>query len=165
MPPCWRSARITSIPAVPRTTCLSCAPCSAFGSAGGCAIFPIANSLLSKRHPSMATSAQSLGRRIKEDVIREHWDDILRLVASLKAGTVLPSAMLRRLAAFQRQNQLDLALQKLGRIERSLFMLGLARITATQATVPSRTEQERATSRSGAGDLHLQAGPHRRSRP
>jgi TnpA family transposase len=64
-----------------------------------------------------------IGRRIKEDVIREHWDDILRLVASLKAGTVLPSAMLKRLAAFQRQNQLDLALQELGRIERSLFML------------------------------------------
>jgi TnpA family transposase len=64
-----------------------------------------------------------LGRRIKTDVIREHWDDILRLVASLKAGTVLPSAMLKRLAAFQRQNKLDLALQELGRIERTLFML------------------------------------------
>jgi len=64
-----------------------------------------------------------IGRRIKEDVIREHWDDLLRLVASLKAGTVLPSAMLKRLAAFQRQNQLDLALQELGRIERSLFIM------------------------------------------
>jgi TnpA family transposase len=64
-----------------------------------------------------------IGRRIKEDVIRAHWDDILRLVASLKAGTVLPSAMLKRLAAFRRQNQLDLALQELGRMERSLFML------------------------------------------
>ena len=46
-----------------------------------------------------------LGRRIKTDVIREHWDEILRLVASLKAGIVLPSAMLKRLAAYQRQNQ------------------------------------------------------------
>jgi TnpA family transposase len=64
-----------------------------------------------------------LGRRIKIDVIREHWDDIVRLVASLRAGTVLPSAMLKRLAAFQRQNQLDLALQDLGRLERTLFML------------------------------------------
>jgi TnpA family transposase len=64
-----------------------------------------------------------IGRRLKEDVIREHWEEVLRLVASLKAGTVLPSAMLKRLAAFQRQNQLDLALQELGRIERSLFML------------------------------------------
>ena len=64
-----------------------------------------------------------LGRRIKTDIIREHWDEILRLVASLRAGTVLPSAMLKRLAAYQRQNQLDLALQELGRIERTLFML------------------------------------------
>lgn len=63
------------------------------------------------------------GRRVRTDVIREHWNEILRLVASLQAGTVLPSAMLKRLAAFQRQNQLDLALQELGRIERTLFML------------------------------------------
>jgi TnpA family transposase len=64
-----------------------------------------------------------LGRRVKTDVVREHWGEILRLVASLRAGTVLPSAMLKRLAAFQRQNQLDLALQELGRVERTLFML------------------------------------------
>lgn len=67
--------------------------------------------------------ASLIGRRIKADVIREHWGEILRLVASLQAGTVLPSAMLKRLAAYQRQNQLDLALQELGRIERTLFML------------------------------------------
>lgn len=64
-----------------------------------------------------------IGRRVKADVLREQWGEILRLVASLQAGTVLPSAMLKRLAVFQRQNQLDLALQELGRIERTLFML------------------------------------------
>ena len=67
--------------------------------------------------------APIIGRRVKVDVIREHWDEILRLVASLQAGTVLPSSMLKQLAAFQRQNPLDLALQELGRIERTLFML------------------------------------------
>jgi TnpA family transposase len=64
-----------------------------------------------------------LGRRIRTDVIRGHWDEVIRLVASLKAGTVAPSAMLKKLAAYQRQNQLDLALQEIGRIERTLFML------------------------------------------
>lgn len=64
-----------------------------------------------------------LGRRVKTDVIREHWSEILRLVASLNAGTVSPCAMLQRLSAYQRQNQLDLALQELGRIGRTLFML------------------------------------------
>lgn len=67
--------------------------------------------------------APLFGRRVRADVIREHWGEILRLVASLKAGTVLPSVMLKKLAAYRRQNQLDLALQELGRIERTLFML------------------------------------------
>ena len=67
---------------------------------------------------------QSLfGRRIKVDVIREHWNEVVQLVASLKAGTVAPSVMLKKLAAYERQNQLDLALQEMGRIERTLFML------------------------------------------
>jgi TnpA family transposase len=64
-----------------------------------------------------------MGKRIKVDVIREHWDEIVRLVASLKAGAVLPSTILRKLAAYERQNQLDLALQEIGRVERTLFML------------------------------------------
>ncbi len=64
-----------------------------------------------------------LGKRIKVEVIREHWDEILRLVASLQAGVVMPSTMLRKLAAYERQNQLDLALQEIGRVERTLFML------------------------------------------
>jgi len=64
-----------------------------------------------------------MGKRVKVDVIRDHWDEVVRLVASLRAGTVLPSAMLRKLAAYERQNQLDLALQEIGRVERTLFML------------------------------------------
>src|SRR6478736_1881491 len=43
-----------------------------------------------------------LGQRIKSEVIREHWGEIVRLVASLKAGTVVPSVMLRKLAAYRR---------------------------------------------------------------
>ena len=31
--------------------------------------------------------------------------------------------MLRKLAAYERQNQLDLALREIGRVERTLFML------------------------------------------
>lgn len=64
-----------------------------------------------------------LGRRIRTDIIREHWDEVVRVVASLKTGTAAPSALLKKLAAYERQNQLDLALQELGRIERTLFML------------------------------------------
>ena len=85
--------------------------------------FPDRKLAASSRHQPTRILQPLLGRRIRTEVIREHWDEILRLVASLQAGTVLPSAMLKRLAAYQRQNQLDLALQELGRIERTLFML------------------------------------------
>jgi hypothetical protein len=64
-----------------------------------------------------------MGRRIKVDVAREHWDEVVRLVASFYAGAVAPSVMLKKLAAYRRQNQLDLALQELGRNECTLLML------------------------------------------
>lgn len=73
--------------------------------------------------PTYPTIAPLLGKRIRTDVIREHWDDVMRLVASLKAGHVAPSVMLRKLAAYERQNQVDIALQEIGKIERTLFML------------------------------------------
>lgn len=64
-----------------------------------------------------------IGRRIKIDVIREHWAEVVRLVASLDAGIVAPSTMLKKLAAYRRQNQLSVALQELGRVERTLFTI------------------------------------------
>jgi TnpA family transposase len=67
--------------------------------------------------------APLLGKRVRTDVIREHWNEVVRLVASLKAGHVAPSMMLRKLAAYERQNQVDIALQEIGKIERTLFML------------------------------------------
>lgn len=67
--------------------------------------------------------APLLGKRIRTDVIREQWGDVLRLVGSVKADHVAPSVMLRKLAAYERQNQLDVALQEIGKIERTLFML------------------------------------------
>lgn len=64
-----------------------------------------------------------LGRPIRVDVIEENRDDIVRLAASIKAGTVAPSVMLKKLSAFKRQNRLDMALAEVGRIERTLFTL------------------------------------------
>jgi TnpA family transposase len=55
--------------------------------------------------------------------IRAHWDEILRLAASIKQGTVTASLMLRKLGSYPRQNGLAVALRELGRIERTLFAL------------------------------------------
>lgn len=64
-----------------------------------------------------------IGRTIKTAAIEADWDDIVRIVASIKDGTVAPSVILRKLAAYKRQNRLDFALAELGRIERTLFTL------------------------------------------
>jgi TnpA family transposase len=67
--------------------------------------------------------APLLGKRIRTDIIRDQWGDVLRLVASIGTGHVAPSAMIRKPAAYERQNLLDVALQEIGKIERTLFMI------------------------------------------
>jgi TnpA family transposase len=64
-----------------------------------------------------------MGKPINEEVILSHWDDVVRLAASVKNGSVKPSALLRKLGAYRQQNRLYLALGEIGRIERTLFML------------------------------------------
>ncbi len=64
-----------------------------------------------------------IGGMIDLRVIADNWDEILRLAASIKAGTVTPSAILRRLAAYPRQNALAKALREIGRMDRTLFTL------------------------------------------
>ena len=58
-----------------------------------------------------------LGQPIRVDLIRECWDDIVRLAASIKAGAVAPSVMLKKLSGYKQQNRLHLALQEIGWLE------------------------------------------------
>ena len=64
--------------------------------------------------------APLMGKPINEEVVLEHWNDALRLTASIKTVSVTPSAMLRKLGAYRQQNRLYLALGEIGRIERTL---------------------------------------------
>ena len=61
--------------------------------------------------------------RLNLKCIRQQWDSVLRLTASVKMGTVTSSLMLRALGHTRRQGALAAALRELGRIERTLFML------------------------------------------
>lgn len=69
------------------------------------------------------TLASLIGGGINVKHIRTQWDDILRLAASIKQGTVTASLMLRKLGSYPRQNELAMTLRELGRIERTLFTL------------------------------------------
>ncbi len=71
-------------------------------------------------YPALSTM---IGGALNIKHIRAHWDEILRLAASIKQGTVTASLMLRKLGSYPRQNGLAVALRELGRIERTLFIL------------------------------------------
>ena len=64
-----------------------------------------------------------IGDAINVQHIKSHWDEILRLAASIKQGTVTASLILRKLGSYPRQNGLAIALREIGRIERTLFTL------------------------------------------
>ena len=74
-------------------------------------------------NPGLSTLAPLIGGSINTTTIALHWDEILRLAASIKTGTVTASLMMRKLGAYPRQNGLALALRELGRMERTLFLL------------------------------------------
>ena len=71
-------------------------------------------------HPALRSM---IGGSLNVKHLRAHWDDVLRLAASIKHGTVTASLMLRKLGSYPRQNGLAIALRELGRIERTLFIL------------------------------------------
>jgi Tn3 transposase DDE domain len=63
-----------------------------------------------------------IGDAINVKHIKSHWDEILRLAASIKQGTVTASLILRKLGSYPRQNGLAIALREIGRIERTLYL-------------------------------------------
>ena len=67
--------------------------------------------------------AGMVGGTVEADHVRAHWGEALRLAVSVGSGHASASGMLRRLAAYPRQNGLAVALREIGRVERSLFTL------------------------------------------
>lgn len=62
-------------------------------------------------------------RKLNRDLILQHWDEMLRLAASLKLRWVTASLLIRKLQAFPRQHVLMTALQEYGRLVKTLFIL------------------------------------------
>lgn len=63
-----------------------------------------------------------IGGRIKERLITANWPDILRSAATMVAGAMPPSQLLRKFASYPRQHELAVALREIGRVERTLFI-------------------------------------------
>ena len=60
--------------------------------------------------------------RINVALIRAHWSEILRIVASIRTGTVTASLIMRQLASYPRQNGVAAALRELGRACNSVLL-------------------------------------------
>jgi TnpA family transposase len=64
-----------------------------------------------------------IGDAVETAAIVNQWTELMRLKASIQAGVVVPSTILRKLSAVGPGNALSRALRALGRIERTLFTL------------------------------------------
>ena len=64
-----------------------------------------------------------IGGKVRQKLIVENWPDIFRAVATMAAGVMPPSQLLRKFASYPRQHELALALREIGRIERTLFII------------------------------------------
>ncbi|MDF3351956.1 Tn3 family transposase [Sulfitobacter sp. KE34] len=64
-----------------------------------------------------------IGGKVREPVISSNWPDILRSAATMVAGAMPPSQLLRKFAAYPRQHELAVALREIGRVERTLFII------------------------------------------
>jgi len=57
------------------------------------------------------------------DLIETHWLDLVQVVLSIKNGKISSSLLLRKLGTYSRKNRLFLALQELGRVIRTIFIM------------------------------------------
>jgi len=57
------------------------------------------------------------------ELIRTMLPDMLRVALSIRAGKIMPSTILRRLATYSRKNKLYFAFRELGRVVRTIFLL------------------------------------------
>ena len=64
-----------------------------------------------------------IGSKVRNGLIASNWPDLLRSAATMAAGTIPPSQLLRKFASYPRQHDLAAALREIGRIERTLFII------------------------------------------
>jgi len=61
--------------------------------------------------------------KINTKIIEENWDDILRLIATIRLKESSASQLFRRLSSYSKQHPLYRALKEFGRIIKTLFLL------------------------------------------
>ncbi len=78
------------------------------------------------------------------NVIETHLPDMLRVVLSVKAGTIRPSTILRKLGTYSRRNKLYQAFHELGDVVRTEFLLHLLGDPDLRSTLQSAMNKSEA---------------------
>ena len=64
-----------------------------------------------------------IGSKVRTRLIVANWPDVLRSAATMVAGAVPPSQLLRKFASYPRQHDLAAALREIDRVEGTLFII------------------------------------------
>ena len=78
---------------------------------------------------------------IDEPSPRDHWEEILRLVVTIKLKKATASDIFRRLNSYSRQNALYTALKAFGRIVKTLFILRYIDDVALRMAIEAQLNQ------------------------
>ena len=81
------------------------------------------------------------GAAIDWSLIERHYEDMLRVAVSIKAGMITPSTLLRRLGSFSRKNKLYFAFRELGRAIRTMFLLRYISDPELRRTINAETNK------------------------
>jgi TnpA family transposase len=97
------------------------------------------NKLFTQFSASTYPTLKSLiGGRLYTKLMATYWDDYLRLVSSIKLGTVSAALILYKLSNYPRLNNFAKALREFGRLERTLFSLNWIQSSALRRGVDAQ---------------------------
>lgn len=77
-------------------------------------------------------------------LIEDHYDDMLRVVMSIKSGRIHPSTILNKLSTYSQKNKLYQAFRELGRAIRTLFLLNYLSDEELRSTIQAATNKSEA---------------------
>ena len=75
------------------------------------------------------------------DLIENHWQDLMQIVLSIKAGKMSSSLLLRKLSNYSRKNRLYRAFQELGYVIRTQFLLEYISNVELRETITATTNK------------------------
>ncbi len=99
--------------------------------------------------------------QVESELVKYNWDQMRRLAASIRHSTVSAALIMRKLAAYPKQNQLAQAFNEVGKLERTVHVLTYLQDPAMQQRVRRGLNQgeaihslQRALSIGQAGEMH-----------